>query len=170
MISPAQRMLLRMDSALLCAFSVSLSCAEQISSARGEGIWARDNLVAWEAAPYDSKKRSPEQRAQLFERSVIKHYAYLASANRWNDKDEVNISQFEGDGEIEAMQRHGIDIPAWHFWVNADRPDEDASARRAVGGKNQSIRRVGGTSSPSITIRRPKSANRWARVAYANEY
>jgi hypothetical protein len=87
-----------------------------------DSIWVGNNRVAWEAAPYDTKKRNPEQRAQMFQRLGIRHYAYLSSTDPWDSMDDVNTSQRDVNAEIEAMQRHGIDILAWYFWVNTDDP------------------------------------------------
>jgi len=97
-----------------------------------QSLWRHDNLFAWEAAPYDAKKRSPEERAQMFERLGIKQYAYLSSAYDWDTMDDVNTSQLNVDAEIEAMQRHGIDIIAWFFWINTNEPATAPKLRYAL--------------------------------------
>lgn len=95
-------------------------------------LWARENLVPWEAAPLDTKKRYPEERAEMFEHLGLRHYAYLSSTDPWDSKNDVNISQHEVESEIEAMQRHGIDILAWYFWVNTNHPAEVPKVRETL--------------------------------------
>jgi putative heme-binding domain-containing protein len=68
-------------------------------------LFARDNLVAWCIVPFDSKKRSPEQRAEMLQRLGFKHFAY--------DWRAEHIPSF--DAEIEALKRHGVSLDA--FWV-----------------------------------------------------
>jgi len=109
--------------ALLCLLGIPVCWAvEAGTSTSTPNLLAHDNLVAWEAAPYDTKKRTPEERAQMFVRLGIKHYAYLSSTNLWDIKDDVNVSHFDVDAEIEAMQKYHIDILAWYFWINSDHP------------------------------------------------
>src|SRR5579862_3318941 len=83
-------------------------------------IWDHDNLFAWEVANYDTKKRDPEERARMLERLGFKHYIYLGSADPLDASTDVNVSQQDVDKEIEAMQRHRIDIVAWYFWINSN--------------------------------------------------
>lgn len=54
-------------STLMSMFFSLLACAESphdIDKSANNSIWLHDNLVAWEAASYDSKKRSSEERAK----------------------------------------------------------------------------------------------------------
>ena len=114
-------------SALLLVFYPSLLWAEPVRSVDKveiKNIWAHDNLVAWEVAPYDTMKRSSEERAKMLKRLGLKHYAYLSSSYELDTKEDVTISQHNVDAEIEAMQNHGINIKAWYFWFNADDPAE----------------------------------------------
>src|SRR5687768_5938683 len=39
-------------------------------------IFAKDNLVAWCIVPFDSQKRSPEQRSAMLEKLGLKRLAY----------------------------------------------------------------------------------------------
>src|SRR5437868_522081 len=68
-------------------------------------LFARTNLVAWCIVPFDSKKRGPEDRAEMLSRLGIKSFAY--------DWRAEHVPSF--DAEIEAMQKHGIEIMAWWF-------------------------------------------------------
>jgi hypothetical protein len=80
------------------------------SRPRGSELWTHENLVAWCVVPFDAKKRTPEERASMLERLGFKHFAY-----DWRDQD---VRSF--DAEIEALQRHGIDLLAWWYPLNAD--------------------------------------------------
>lgn len=75
-------------------------------------LWKRNNLVAWCVVPFDAKKRTPEERAEMLESLGFKHFAY-----DWRDE---HIPTF--DAEIEAMQKHGIDLLAWWYPLDADDP------------------------------------------------
>lgn len=68
-------------------------------------VWARDQLQAWCIVPYDSLKRTPEQRAQMLHELGFKAYAY--------DYREVHIPTF--DEEVDVMKASGIEITAWWF-------------------------------------------------------
>src|SRR4051812_20241643 len=41
-----------------------------------EGLFGRDNLVAWCIVPYDGKKRGPEERAAMLDRLGFRRFAY----------------------------------------------------------------------------------------------
>ena len=68
-------------------------------------IYAPENLLAWCIVPFDAKKRGPEERAQMLHRLGIHCLAY--------DWREEHIPTFEA--EVEAMQRHHIELTAWWF-------------------------------------------------------
>src|SRR5262249_52928166 len=40
------------------------------------GLYSRENLVAWGIVPFDSKRRSPEDRAAMLERLGFRRFAY----------------------------------------------------------------------------------------------
>ncbi len=69
------------------------------------GNFARTNLVAWCIVPFDSQKRGPEERAAMLERLGISRLAY--------DWRAEHIPTF--DAEVEALQRHHIELTAWWF-------------------------------------------------------
>jgi len=63
------------------------------------------NLVAWCIVPFDSQKRSPEQRAEMLDQLGIKRLAY--------DYRAEHVPTFEE--EILTMKKHGIEMTAWWF-------------------------------------------------------
>src|SRR5438132_3325876 len=73
--------------------------------ARGDNLFRRENLVAWCIVPFDAKKRGPEERAAMLEKLGFKHFAY--------DYRAEHVPTF--DAEVEALQRHGIELTAWWF-------------------------------------------------------
>src|SRR4051794_19533931 len=69
------------------------------------GLFARTYLVAWCIVPFDSKKRSPEARAEMLESLGFKLFAY--------DYRAEHIPSF--DAEMEALKRHHVQLFAWWF-------------------------------------------------------
>jgi hypothetical protein len=117
--------------ALLCLIGEIACSASRASAPEPAGLWTHDNLVAWETASYDSKKRDSEARAQMLDRLGIKRYAYLPSRDPFGEDREVT-SQLDIDAEIDAMKRHGIEVVAWYFWVNVDDPATDPKVVAAL--------------------------------------
>src|SRR6266511_2973750 len=68
-------------------------------------LFARTNLVAWCIVPFDAKKRGPEERAAMLERLGFKCFAY--------DYRAEHVPTF--DAELEALQRHHVQLLAWWF-------------------------------------------------------
>jgi sugar phosphate isomerase/epimerase len=79
----------------------------------GQALFARDNLVAWCIVPFDSKKRSPEERAAVLKRLGFKRYSY--------DWRAEHLPTFER--EIAALKQNGIELTAVWF---PGRLDKDA--------------------------------------------
>ena len=67
-------------------------------------LFARDNLIAWCIVPFDSKARSPEDRAAMLEKLGFKHFAY-----DWRGE---HIPTF--DAELDALKKHHVALDA--FW------------------------------------------------------
>lgn len=74
-------------------------------SRAAEGLLTPTNLVAWCIVPFDSKKRGPEERAEMLERLGFTHFAY--------DWRAEHIPTF--DAEVEALQKRHIALTAWWF-------------------------------------------------------
>jgi quinoprotein glucose dehydrogenase len=68
-------------------------------------LFNHTNLVAWCIVPFDAKRRGPEERAAMLERLGFKMFAY--------DYRAEHIPTF--DAEIEALERHHIQLLAWWF-------------------------------------------------------
>lgn len=72
------------------------------------GLFSKQNLVAWCIVPYDSLKRTPEQRAHMLQELGIKKFAY-----DWRDEHLPTMAQ-----EITTMRKAGIQLKSVWFWVN----------------------------------------------------
>jgi hypothetical protein len=81
-------------------------------SAAAKDIFDRDNLVAWCIVPFDAKKRTPAERAQMLEKLGIHRFAY--------DWRAEHLPTF--DAELEQLKQHNIELTALWFpaELNAD--------------------------------------------------
>jgi sugar phosphate isomerase/epimerase len=81
-------------------------------SALAKDIFDRQNLVAWCIVPFDAKKRTPQQRAQMLETLGIHRFAY--------DWRAEHLPTFET--ELDELKRHNIELTALWFpaQLNAD--------------------------------------------------
>ncbi|MGX5819290.1 sugar phosphate isomerase/epimerase family protein [Chitinophaga lutea] len=68
-------------------------------------VFAKDNLVAWCIVPFDSKERSPQQRAAMLNDLGITRLAY-----DWRVR---HVPTF--DAEMDALKAHNIRLEA--FWL-----------------------------------------------------
>lgn len=89
--------------------SFPLLAADVKSDAAGrDGIFSRQNLVAWCIVPFDGKKRGPAERAAMCARLGLKKIAY-----DWRNQ---HVATFEE--EILAYRKHGLEYFA--FWSAHD--------------------------------------------------
>lgn len=68
-------------------------------------LFAKENLVAWCIVPFDSQKRSPEERAEMLDRLGFRRFAY--------DWRAEHLPTF--DREIAALGKHYISLDAVWF-------------------------------------------------------
>ncbi len=94
----SQRPLTRLSLILVLFLLVGVGQAET------EALFEKSNLVAWCIVPFDAKKRSPEERAEMVATMGLKKIAY--------DWRAEHVPEFER--EILAYQKHGIEMFA--FW------------------------------------------------------
>ena len=81
-----------------------LCCILPLTLQAAPDLWDRGNLDAWCIVPFDAKKRTPAQRAEMVVRLGLKKVAY-----DWRDQ---HVAEFED--EILQYQKHGIEFFA--FW------------------------------------------------------
>jgi len=70
---------------------------------------AMDDLVAWCIVPFDSRKRTPEERIAMLERLGFKRYAY-----DWRTEHLPDTTR-----ELRLARDHGIRVEAVWMWVDA---------------------------------------------------
>lgn len=117
--STARRGLVLCTVAMLTTCSWLANAAEDANTKANEKPKAkastnldRDKLVAWCIVPFDAKKRSPEERAEMIERLGMKRVAYDWRSN--------HVEEFER--EILAYKKHGIEYFAFWSWHPAMEP------------------------------------------------
>jgi putative heme-binding domain-containing protein len=98
-------LILFVNCSLLNSLVLGARAEETISSNGNNAIFARDNLVAWCIVPFDSKKRTPAQRAAMLEKLGIRKLAY--------DYRAEHIPTF--DEEMVQLKKHGIELTGWWF-------------------------------------------------------
>ncbi|MGE4179239.1 MAG: DUF6797 domain-containing protein [Limisphaerales bacterium] len=95
----------RLLAALLLASTWAAATHATRAALPADGLFARSNLVAWCIVPFDSAKRTPEQRADMLKSLGIQRLAY-----DWRNE---HIPTF--DREIAALAAHKIELTAWWF-------------------------------------------------------
>lgn len=85
---------------------IALACGSFARAALpASGNFSQTNLVAWCIVPFDTQKRTPEQRAAMLEQLGIHRLAY-----DWRSE---HIPTF--DAEVAALAQRNIEITAWWF-------------------------------------------------------
>jgi sugar phosphate isomerase/epimerase len=96
---------------LALAFALAASAAgPALAHAASGDLFDKSNLVAWCIVPFDSQKRTPEDRAAMMERLGIRRFAY--------DWRAEHLPTF--DRELDALQKHGIELTAVWFPTTLD--------------------------------------------------
>jgi quinoprotein glucose dehydrogenase len=116
----------RPAAAVATAADAGRPAASGPATARGEtaqGLFARDNLVAWCIVPFDARKRTPDERADLLKRLGFTRFAY--------DWRAEHVPTF--DAEIAALKARGVALQA--FWFPGSL-DKDAKAILAALARN----------------------------------
>jgi hypothetical protein len=93
---------------MLCLGTFCISTQPvQAQKRSGTDIYSRNNLIAWCIVPFDSKKRGPEERAQMLNKLGITMLAY-----DWRDE---HIPTF--DEEIDMLKKYNIKLQG--FWLSS---------------------------------------------------
>src|SRR4051812_17578453 len=93
--------------ALLLLLATSAGAAENAPAtmpatapATQPSIFRRDNIAAWCIVPYDGRRRTPEERAEMLERIGLRRFAY-----DWRGE---HLPTF--DRELHALAKHHIEL------------------------------------------------------------
>jgi hypothetical protein len=97
---------------LLASLFFAGAIAAPATGAPAPGLWGHDNTVAVWMVQFDAGKRGPEERARLLERLGFRRFAY-----DWRQREIPTFGS-----EIAALQKHGVDLFAWWFFLDADNP------------------------------------------------
>jgi len=87
------------------AFFACLANANFADEPDSSSLFDKDNLIAWCIVPFDSKQRTPEQRAVMLRKLGITKLAY--------DYRAEHVPTF--DEEVTALHKQGIELTAWWF-------------------------------------------------------
>lgn len=87
-----------------------LSCSADKKSADNSQLFSKDNLVAWCVVPFDSVKRTPEERAVMLDELGFKQFAY--------DWRAEHLASFPD--EIKALKEHDIKLKSVWLWIDTD--------------------------------------------------
>src|SRR5688572_24634672 len=93
---------------LISVVAAVLPASAATTKPAANAIFARENLVAWCIVPFDAKRRSPEERAEMMARIGITHFAY-----DWRDEHLPTL-----EAEIAALRRRDIELTAVWFPAN----------------------------------------------------
>jgi putative heme-binding domain-containing protein len=91
---------------LVLALGLRPTChAQTMEAGQAPSIFAPDQLVAWCIVPFDAKKRTPAERAEMLKKLGLTKLAY--------DYRAEHIASF--DEEMLQLKKHNIDLFAWWF-------------------------------------------------------
>ncbi|QDV33257.1 sugar phosphate isomerase/epimerase family protein [Tautonia plasticadhaerens] len=119
------------------------------------GLFDRENLVAWCIVPFDASHRGPRERAEMLQRLGIRRLAYDWRAEHLPSFDE----------ELDALQRHGIELTALWFPTSLDEDARFLLDRLSARGLTPQLWVTGGGApTPSPEERSARVAEEAARI------
>src|SRR3989337_552459 len=86
------------------------SCDTDKKSVDNSQLFSKDNLVAWCVVPFDSVRRTPEERAIMLDELGFKQFAY--------DWRAEHLPSFPD--EIKALKEHDIKLKSVWLWIDTD--------------------------------------------------
>jgi sugar phosphate isomerase/epimerase len=98
---------------LLPVLLLVLSCNSSSKKKDNSLLFSKNNLVAWCIVPFDTLKRTPEERATMLETLGIEKFAY--------DWRAEHLASFPD--EIKALNHHHIKLQAVWMWIDSDSSD-----------------------------------------------
>lgn len=101
--------------------AVASSCHAQNEKSATGSIYAKENLIAWCIVPFDSKNRTPQERAEMLKELGIHKLAY--------DWRAEHIPSF--DEELETLKNYNIKLQGFWFLSGPD-PAHDENLKRIL--------------------------------------
>jgi GH35 family endo-1,4-beta-xylanase len=98
------------------AFTISCTDGPDQITVRPPSPIAMDDVIAWCIVPFDSRKRTPEERIDMLEDLGFKRYAY-----DWREEHLADTAR-----ELRLAEERGIDVTAVWMWIDGenDRPGQ----------------------------------------------
>jgi len=106
---------------LTAAISMLLSNYICFAQKQNKNLYSKDNLIAWCIVPFDSKNRTPEQRAQMLNELGINKLAY-----DWREK---HVPTF--DDEVTALKKHNIKLQSFWYYSGPN-PQDDKNFSKMI--------------------------------------
>lgn len=108
--------------ALVILFTSNCGTKLQGTKSNNNMLFAKNNLLAWCIVPYDSKKRSSEERALMLKELGITSIAYDMRTN-----DLPNM-----ETEFVTLKKHNIQMKGIWFWINVEKDQQLTSDNEAI--------------------------------------
>lgn len=96
--------------ACLLILLASVSCGPKPQLETADNLFKRENLVAWCVVPFDSVKRTPEERA-----AMLKSLGFTQFAYDWREEHLPTFGK-----EIIALRENGIQLKSAWMWIDTD--------------------------------------------------
>jgi hypothetical protein len=96
---------------VLFVVGINSSLRSQGNGQKNDMLFAKNNLLAWCIVPYDSKKRTSEERALMLKELGITSLAY-----DMRDRDLPNM-----ETEFITLKKYHINLKAVWFWIDGER-------------------------------------------------
>ena len=100
----------------------SYKCRSQETKKGNDLLFSKNNLLAWCIVPYDSKKRTSEERALMLKELGISSLAY-----DMRDPDLPNM-----ETEFLTLKKYDIQIKGIWFWINVEKDQVLNDANEAI--------------------------------------
>jgi len=107
--------------AVLVLLGANGSSKSQGSKEKNDMLFAKNNLLAWCIVPYDSKKRSSEERALMLKELGITSLAY--------DMRDADLPNMET--EFNTLKKYNIKMKGIWFWISGEKDQKDQLLNKA---------------------------------------
>lgn len=100
--------LLCISLAHIILLATSFSIRHEPGKKDNDMLFAKNNLLAWCIVPYDSKKRTSEERALMLKELELTSFVY-----DWRERDLPDM-----ETEFTTMKKYNIQLKGVWFWIN----------------------------------------------------
>src|SRR4029079_10019034 len=109
---------------LLSFMLLSTRCGAQLQASKKDNglLFSKNNLLAWCIVPYDSKKRTSEERALMLKELGIASLAY-----DMRDPDLPNM-----ETEFLTLKKYSIQMKGIWFWIDVEKDQVLTDANETI--------------------------------------